>query len=119
MIFRLYIGFLLALVLGLLAQTNAEVTTEVIVVSIVNNVTVTQTQQVTTTQTVQQTGSITSTSRIGNLTTTMAGTGTGAMRPNATGTLMPVQGHATSVFNHYEWHMLLPLLAATFAVWLV
>ncbi|ETS80935.1 hypothetical protein PFICI_08464 [Pestalotiopsis fici W106-1] len=98
-------------------QATAEVTTEVIVISIINNVTVTQTDRITTTQTVlSQTGDVTSTSGFSNLTSTIASTGTGAIHPNATATLLPVLGQATTIRKQYVWHVKIPLLAAAYAL---
>ncbi|KAF2994433.1 hypothetical protein G7054_g13287 [Neopestalotiopsis clavispora] len=115
--FRLSLRFLLVLVLVIITQAAAQVTTEIIVISVVNNVTVTQTDRVTTTETIlRQTGDMTSTSKFPNITSTVASTGTGAMRPNATATFLPVQGQAVATGKQYGWRVTVTLVTAAFAL---
>jgi hypothetical protein len=72
------------------------VTTEVIIISIISNVTVTRVDTVTTTQTVQgqtqqSTGKLPG---FTNSTRTAGGTGSGGLRPTGNGTFVPVRGQA-------------------------
>ncbi|KAH6640077.1 hypothetical protein BKA67DRAFT_542601 [Truncatella angustata] len=101
----LWIAVLTALCIGVACQTTAtngaagSITTEVIIISIVNNVTVTATDTVTATKTVGgQAGTTgaaaTSSPGGGNSTSSRGATGTGGIRPNATSTQLPVQAHA-------------------------